>query len=111
MKLQDKVCIITGGAGGIGRATALSFAKEGAKVIVSDVQEEKGLETVAIIKENGGEAHYVHANVADAQQVENLVNETISHYGKLDILFNNAGVGNSELKLADMSVEEGDGEG
>ncbi|MFC0270674.1 SDR family NAD(P)-dependent oxidoreductase [Metabacillus herbersteinensis] len=108
MKLQDKVCIITGGAGGIGRATSILFAKEGAKVIVSDVEEEKGLETVSLIKDNGGEAHYIHANVSDAQQVENLVNETISHYGKLDILFNNAGVGNSELKLADLSVEEWD---
>lgn len=108
MRLQGKVAIVTGGGGGIGRATSCLFAKEGAKVVVSDVNEESASLTVELIKEAGGEAISVPANMVNPEEVEQIVNKTIEAYGGLDILFNNAGVGNEEVKLAEMSVEEWD---
>lgn len=108
MRLQGKIAIVTGGGGGIGRATSCLFAKEGAKVVVSDINEESASVTVELIKEAGGEAICVPANMVNPEEVEQLVSKTIEAYGGLDILFNNAGVGNEEVKLADMSVEEWD---
>ncbi len=108
MRLQGKVAIVTGGGGGIGRATSCLFAKEGAKVVVSDVNKESASLTVELIKEAGGEAISVPANMVNPEEVEQIVNKTIEAYGGLDILFNNAGVGNEEVKLAEMSVEEWD---
>ena len=108
MKLQGKVAIVTGGGGGIGRATALLFAKEGAQIVVSDINEERGHETVNQIQEVGGQASFIKANVAESKDVEALVNFTVSLYGGIDILFNNAGIGNSEVRIAELSVEEWD---
>jgi len=108
MRLQGKVAIVTGGGGGIGRATSCLFAKEGAKVVVSDVNEESASETVRLIKEAGGDALCVPANMVNPEEVEQLINKTVDAYGGLDILFNNAGVGNEEVRLADISVEEWD---
>lgn len=108
MRLKNKVAIITGGGGGIGRATAFLFAKEGAEVVVSDVNEETGQETVNRILEEGGRSTFFKANVAEPTEVENLVAFTASNYGGVDILFNNAGIGNSELKIEDLSIEEWD---
>lgn len=108
MRLEGKVAIVTGGGGGIGRSTSYLFAKEGAKVVVSDVNEESASETVALIKEAGGDAICVPANMVNPDEVEQLINKTVDTYGGIDILFNNAGVGGEEVKLADVPVEEWD---
>lgn len=93
MKLQGKVAVITGGASGIGRASSLKLAKEGAKVVVADLNEQGGQETVSAIKTAGGEAAYHLTNVAEFSQVEALVNFAVQTFGNLDIMFNNAGTG------------------
>lgn len=108
MRLLDKVSIITGGGSGIGRATAFRFASEGAKVVVSDINCKTGEETARIIKEQNGEALFIQTNVADGLSVQNLIHSTVEHFGRLDILFNNAGVGNSEVRSVDLSEEEWD---
>jgi len=92
MRLANKVAIVTGSGSGIGRASALLFAKEGAKVSVADMDEKGGRETVESIKSNGGEAIFVRTDVSKAADAENMVKETVSKFGKLDILFNNAGI-------------------
>lgn len=92
MRLQDKVALITGGGSGIGYHTSLLFAKEGAAVVVVDINDEAGEKTVAEIIENGGQATYVHANVAKAADAENMVKVAEDTYGKLNIMFNNAGI-------------------
>lgn len=91
--MKDKVGIITAGGIGIGRASALAFAEEGAKVVVSDISVEHGEETVRLITENGGEAIFVKCNVANEDEVKSLVNTAIDTYGRLDWAHNNAGVG------------------
>jgi NAD(P)-dependent dehydrogenase (short-subunit alcohol dehydrogenase family) len=92
MRLQDKVALITGGGSGIGYHTSLLFAKEGAAIVVVDINDEAGEKTVAEIIENGGQATYVHANVAKAADAENMVKVAEDTYGKLNIMFNNAGI-------------------
>ena len=86
-----KVALVTGGASGIGRATALAFAREGAKTVVSDVDVEGGDETVRMIHEFGGDAIFVKADVSLSDDVEALVNRTVETHGQLDCAFNNAG--------------------
>jgi NAD(P)-dependent dehydrogenase (short-subunit alcohol dehydrogenase family) len=90
---EGKVALITGGASGIGRATALAFSREGAEVVVADVNAEGGEETVRLIKENGGEASFVKCDVSRASDVEGMVSKAVEEYGRLDCAFNNAGVG------------------
>lgn len=92
MKLDGKVAIITGAGSGIGRATAILFAREGARVIVADWVAAAGEETVAEIKANRGEASFVQVDVSKAAEVEEMVRLTVEMYGRLDILFNNAGL-------------------
>jgi NAD(P)-dependent dehydrogenase (short-subunit alcohol dehydrogenase family) len=92
MKLKGKVALITGAGAGIGRASALLFAKEGAKVVVVDKNEETGPRTVKEIAANGGEAIFVKADVSRADEVRNMVEQAVKRYGRLDILFNNAGI-------------------
>jgi len=92
MKLKDKVAIITGGASGIGHATSLLFGKEGAKVVVADVNEKGGKETAQLIKAAGGEAIFVKTDVSKEEEARRLVEATLEKYGRLDILVNNAGV-------------------
>ncbi|NJN97988.1 MAG: SDR family NAD(P)-dependent oxidoreductase, partial [Anaerolineales bacterium] len=92
MKLKGKVAIITGAGSGIGRATALLFAREGAKVVVADLIERAGVETVGDIKAGGGEAVFVRVDVARAVEVERMVRVAVETFGRLDILFNNAGL-------------------
>jgi NAD(P)-dependent dehydrogenase (short-subunit alcohol dehydrogenase family) len=91
--LEDKVAIVTGGASGIGRATAMIFAREGAKVVVADVIPEGGYETVQLIKEAGNEAMFVKCDVSKAVEVEAMVKKAVDTYGQLDCAFNNAGIG------------------
>ena len=90
--LVGKVALVTGASSGIGRASALAFAREGAKVVVSDVNVDGGQETVRLIKGNGGEAIFVKADVSQAAEVEALVRQTVTAYGRLDYAHNNAGV-------------------
>ncbi len=91
MRLQGKVALIIGGTTGIGRATARLFCKEGAKVVISGRTVKTGEETAAEIRKEGGDVTYISADATKASDVENLVRETVKKYGKIDILFNNAG--------------------
>jgi len=102
MRLTDKVAIITGASSGIGRASAYVFAKEGAKIVVADIDDAGGEETVATIKENGGEAIFVHTDVSKASDAENLIKTTKDKFGKIDILFNNAGVPHKPMPIEDL---------
>ena len=90
MRLKDRVAIITGAATGIGRATALLFAREGAAVVVADVNKKDGAQTVQSIQEAGGRAIFVHTDLAVPAEIEALVEETIRTYGHLNILHSNA---------------------
>jgi NAD(P)-dependent dehydrogenase (short-subunit alcohol dehydrogenase family) len=92
MPFQSKVVLITGGSSGIGRATAIEFAKKGAKVVVSSRREKEGLETVSMIKKARGISSFVKADVAKKEDIINLVNQTVATYGGLDIAVNNAGI-------------------
>lgn len=97
MRLNDKVALITGGASGIGRETALLFACEGASVVVVDIDDERGTQTVKDIEAQGvGKAVYVHADVSKAADCENMVRVAEETFGKLNILFNNAGIMHSD---------------
>ena len=92
MRLQNKVAIITGGSSGIGKASALLFAREGAKVVVADIADETGQKTVKEIKREGGDAAFFHADVSKIADCEAMVAFAEKQYGKLHILFNNAGI-------------------
>jgi NAD(P)-dependent dehydrogenase (short-subunit alcohol dehydrogenase family) len=91
--LENKVAIIIRSGSGIGKAAALLFAKEGAKVVISDIQEEHGKQVVAEITKNGGEAFFIKADTSIPEDNESLVKGTLEKYGKLDIAVNNAGIG------------------
>jgi len=92
MRLQDKVAVITGAGRGIGRETALVFAREGAKVIVNDVDEAAGKVTVEELKKQGGTAIFVRADVSKTAEAKALAEATIKQFGRIDILVNNAGI-------------------
>jgi NAD(P)-dependent dehydrogenase (short-subunit alcohol dehydrogenase family) len=92
MRLAEKVALITGGGGGIGHETAVLFAKEGAAIVVVDIAEAAGRATVAAVEAIGGEASFVQADVALAADCARMVEAAESHFGKLDVLFNNAGI-------------------
>jgi len=92
MRLANKVAIITGAGSGIGRASAYLFAKEGAKLVVADINDAGGAETVENIKKNGGEAIFVHTDISVASEVENLIKVAKDKFGKISILFNNVGM-------------------
>jgi len=92
-KLQDKVAIITGGASGIGAATARLFVEEGAKVVLVDLNEEKGKAFEAELKALNKEALFVKANITSEEDVANIYKQTIEAFGKVDVVFNNAGIG------------------
>lgn len=96
-----KVALVTGAAAGIGQATAEAFAAQGARVVVSDISEEAGQAVVAGIKAAGGEAVFVACDVTRTEQVKALMEAVISHYGRLDCAFNNAGIDIESAKLAD----------
>jgi NAD(P)-dependent dehydrogenase (short-subunit alcohol dehydrogenase family) len=89
---RGKVALVTGGTSGIGRATAVAFAKAGAQVVVSGRREKEGLAVVEEITKAGGTAHFVKADVAKEADVKRLVEETVAKFGRLDVAFNNAGV-------------------
>jgi cyclopentanol dehydrogenase len=92
MKVKNKVVILTGAATGIGRATAILFAKEGAKQVLSDVNDAEGNKTLQLVKKEKGEAIYLHCDVTKGPEVKKMVDKAIETYGHMDILINNAGV-------------------
>ncbi|MBA9028661.1 SDR family NAD(P)-dependent oxidoreductase [Peribacillus huizhouensis] len=92
MRLQDKVAIITGGGTGIGKETALKFAKEGAKVVITDINKDAAMNTAQEIQAMGAEAIFIQHNVSDEDDWKKVVSETRSHFNKIDVLFNNAGI-------------------
>lgn len=106
--MQDKVGIITAAGSGIGRQSALAFAEEGAKVVVSDINEEAGNETVRLVKELGGDALFIRCNVAIEQEVIDLVKQTVKHYGRLDWAHNNAGIGAPSKPIAETDTSDWD---
>jgi NAD(P)-dependent dehydrogenase (short-subunit alcohol dehydrogenase family) len=92
MKLRGRVAIVTGAASGIGRASAILFAAEGARVVVADIDAERGEQTVAAIAECGNQAVYAQVDVCKEVEIRQMVEDTVARWGKIDILFNNAGV-------------------
>jgi NAD(P)-dependent dehydrogenase (short-subunit alcohol dehydrogenase family) len=105
--LQDKVALITGGGSGIGRASALVFAREGAKVVLADVVVKGGQETVQIVRKTGGTATFIEADVSKEAQVQGLIHYTVDTYGRLDCAFNNAGIGHTGT-ITDCTEDEWD---
>src|SRR4051794_19331407 len=91
-EFQGKVAVVTGGTSGIGRAAALAFAKEGAKVVVAGRRAVEGEETVRLVKAQGGDALFMVTDVSHESQVKNLVGRTLEKFGRLDFAFNNAGI-------------------
>jgi NAD(P)-dependent dehydrogenase (short-subunit alcohol dehydrogenase family) len=106
--MEGKAGLVTGAGSGIGRATAIAFAREGAKVIVSDINEEFGNETVRLISEAGGESTFFNCDVSDEEQVKALVETTVSIYGKLDFAFNNAGYNGEFAPLGEIETSTWD---
>lgn len=102
MRLADKVAIITGSAGGMGKAAAELFAQEGASVVVTDVAVREGEETAHAIRDAGGTALFVKANVAVEEDVRHMVNVAVEEFGRVDVLYNNAGI----MPVEDSSVIE-----
>ena len=104
MRLANKVAIITGAGSGIGRASAYLFAREGARIVVADIDDAGGEETVTNIKAGGGEAIFAHTDVSLASDVEHLVKITKDKFGKIDILFNNVGISHDHSAIE--AIEE-----
>ena len=105
--LDGKVALVTGAASGIGRATALTFAREGAKLVVADMNEDGGQQTVHMMTENGSEAMFVQVDVTSASQIEAMISKTVETYGRLDCSFNNAGTeGTTMVSTIDYKEED-----
>ncbi|HLB70055.1 MAG TPA: SDR family oxidoreductase [Candidatus Methanoperedens sp.] len=105
LKFEGKVSLVTGGGSGIGRATALAFAREGAKVIVADVSEQGGKETVQMIEQAGGDAIFIKTDVSDGTEVMEMVNKAIEVYSRIDCAVNNAGVEGMLVNISDYPEE------
>ncbi|MGD2041227.1 MAG: SDR family NAD(P)-dependent oxidoreductase, partial [Anaerolineae bacterium] len=107
MRLNDKVAIITGATKGIGLACAQEFAQEGARVVLAGRTESLGETAAEKIRETGGEAVFVRCDVSHKDQIDALVEATVEHYGRIDVVVNNAGV-NHSAKFFDITEEEWD---
>jgi NAD(P)-dependent dehydrogenase (short-subunit alcohol dehydrogenase family) len=107
-ELQNKVALVTGGTTGIGRDTAVLFARAGAKVVVSGRRETEGEETSNLIRAAGGEGLFVKSDVSKSSDVQSLVQKTVEKFGRLDIAFNNAGIEGKWVPLIEQSLEDWD---
>ena len=103
--LEGKTALVTGGGGGIGRASALAFAKAGAKVAVVDISEAAGNETAALVKAAGGAALFIRADITKAAEVEAMIAATVQAFGRVDCAFNNAGIEEEHMRLAECPEE------
>jgi NAD(P)-dependent dehydrogenase (short-subunit alcohol dehydrogenase family) len=102
-EFDGKVALVTGGGSGIGRATALAFAREGAKVVIADRNVQRGEEIISMIRDAGGTASFRRTDVSVAAEIEALVDYTMTTYGRLDLAFNNAGIEGDVKPLADQT--------
>jgi NAD(P)-dependent dehydrogenase (short-subunit alcohol dehydrogenase family) len=103
--LKDKIALVTGASSGIGRAVALVWAREGAKVVVSDVNAKDGEATASLVRAQGGDAIFVAADVGNPQDCQALVNHAVAHFGRLDVACNNAGIGGPTAPVADYPLD------
>ena len=109
MRLQDKVAVITGAGGGMGRTAAQMFATEGARVVVAEYSEPAGLETVRLVEEAGGQATFVKTDVSKEADARGMIDHAVATYGRVDVLYNNAGVmPEADHSVIDTSVEAWD---
>jgi NAD(P)-dependent dehydrogenase (short-subunit alcohol dehydrogenase family) len=108
MLFANKVALVTGGASGIGRATAIAFAREGARVLVADIAEDGGRETVQMIADKGGEAVFARADMLKHDDIRNMVASAVQHFGRLDCAFNNAGHRGGSTNVVDCTEAEWD---
>jgi 3-oxoacyl-[acyl-carrier protein] reductase len=108
MRLQDKVAIVTGAGSGFGRGIAATFAREGARVVVADINEAAGQETVARIQAAGGRAHFIAVDVANAASMDGLRDQTLAHYSALHIVVNNAGTTHRNRPMLEVTEAEFD---
>jgi NAD(P)-dependent dehydrogenase (short-subunit alcohol dehydrogenase family) len=106
--MNDRVALVTGAGSGIGRAIALVFAREGAKVAVADVNESEGKETVLMIEKNNGEAIFIKTDVSKSKEVKNMVKSVIEKFGRLDYAANNAGIEGAQGNIVDQTEENWD---
>jgi len=106
--LQGKVGLVTGGTSGIGRETAVLFAKAGAKVVVAGRREAEGKETIDLVRAGGGDGVFVKADVSKAAEVQELVQKTVQKFGRLDVAFNNAGIEGTWVPITEQSEEDWD---
>jgi len=106
--LENKVALITGGTSGIGRETAILFAKHGAKVVFTGRREAEGNETLGLVRAAGGDALFLKSDVSKASDVQSIVQKTVEKYGRLDVAFNNAGVEGAWIPLAEQTEENWD---
>ncbi|MBF8965025.1 glucose 1-dehydrogenase [Pontibacter sp. FD36] len=104
-QLTGKVALVTGGSSGIGKSSAVLYAREGAKVVVSDIHEEPGMQVVQEIEDQGGEAIFVLGDVSKPEDCERMVQQAVEKFGRLDIAFNNAGIGGEANPIGEMSIE------
>lgn len=104
--MQGKTVIITGGGSGFGREVALKLAKKGTNISVVDISKENGEETVRLCKELDGSAIFIEADVSKVEDVKRYVTQTLDHFGKIDLFFNNAGISGSGVRTLECSVEE-----
>ena len=104
-EFQGKVAIVTGGTSGIGRAAAVAYAREGAKVVVAGRRTAEGEETVRLLQAQGGEGFFVATDVSKADQVKQLVERTLQKFGRLDFAFNNAGIEQEPASLLEQDEE------
>ena len=103
--LKNKIALVTGASSGIGRAIAQIWAREGARVVVSDINTAAGQETADLVRAQGGDAFFIAADVGKPQDAQKLVSQALAHYGRLDVACNNAGIGGPSAPFADYPMD------